>query len=168
MERHDKVAAAIHWSLCKKHEIPCDAENWWDHQPEKVMENEHIKILWDFNIYTDQKIEARRPDIVVIDLKEKIVKLIDIAVPKDCRIDDKEAEKIDKYQKLRIELERLWEMKTMVIPIVIGSLGTIPKQLKHHIERLELNNISLIEIQKSVILGTANILRKVLQLSGAG
>ena len=132
------------------------------------MENEHIKILWDFNIYTDQKIEARRPDIVVIDLKEKIVKLIDIAVPKDCRIDDKEAEKIDKYQKLRIELERLWEMKTMVIPIVIGSLGTISKQLKHHIERLELNNISLIEIQKSVILGTANILRKVLQLSGAG
>ena len=168
MERHNKVAAAIHWSLCKKHQIMCDADNWWNHQPEKVIENENVKILWDFNIYTEKKIEARRPDIVVIDKKEKSVQLNDIAVPKGSRIDEKEAEKIDKYQELRIELERLWNMKTKIVPIVIGALGAISTQFKNHIDRLELNNINLIEIQKSVILGTASILRKVLQLSGAG
>ena len=59
-------------------------------------------------------------------------------------------------------------MKTKIVPIVIGALGAISKQFKNHIDRLELNNINLIEIQKSVILGTASILRKVLQLSGAG
>lgn len=67
------------------------------------------------------------------------MELIDVSVPKDCRIDVKEREKIEKYQDLRIELERLWEMKTIVVPIVIGSLGTISKNFKDHIQRLELN-----------------------------
>ena len=65
-ERHDNVARNIHWHICKKHGIEC-GENWWSHQPEPVVENDEVKILWDFNIYTDRKIHARRPDIVVIE-----------------------------------------------------------------------------------------------------
>ena len=43
------------------------AENWWEHQPEPAMENEDYKLLYDFNIRTDKKISARRPDIFVVD-----------------------------------------------------------------------------------------------------
>ena len=54
------------------------------------MENEKIKILWDFNVYTDRKIEARKPDIIVIDnykgKKNKKAKLINISVPTDTYI----------------------------------------------------------------------------------
>ena len=163
-ERHDKN---IHWHLCGKYGIE-RTETWWSHEPEAVVENQDVKILWDFNVYTDRKITARRPDIVMIDKTRKTAKLIDVSIPADRRIDEKEKEKIEKYQELRIELERLWEMKTMTVPIVIGSLGAISKQFKEHLQRLNIEKISLIDIQKTVLLQTAHILRRVLQLSGAG
>ena len=43
------------------------AKNRYEHNAEKVTENEKAKILWDFNIQTDHIIQARRPDIVVKD-----------------------------------------------------------------------------------------------------
>ena len=39
----------------------------------------------------------------------------------------KEAEKILKYEDLRIEIERMWNVKTKVIPVIIGATGTISK-----------------------------------------
>ena len=36
---------------------------------EGVVETKNFKILWDFTIHCDRKIEARRPDIVFIDKK---------------------------------------------------------------------------------------------------
>ena len=166
-QRHDNVAKNIHWHLCKKNGIECE-EKWWNHQPEPVEENDAIKILWDFNIYTDKKITARRPDIVVIDRINKIVQIIDISVPADHRVEEKENEKVNKYQDLRIEIERLWELKTMTTPIVIGSLGAIPTRFKEQLKRLDIDNFNIVNIQKSVLLGTAHIIRKVLQLSGSG
>ena len=68
-ERHDNVARNVHWHLCNKDGIGCE-KNWWNHQPDGVLENEEVKILWDFNVYTDKKISARRADIVVIDKKK--------------------------------------------------------------------------------------------------
>jgi len=49
---------------------------------------------------------ARRPDLVVVDKHLGNVMLIDVAIPSDLNVADKEAEKINKYQDLRIELER--------------------------------------------------------------
>ena len=39
-------------------------------------------------------------------------------------------EKIEKYQDLARELRILWNMKVKVIPIIIGTLGTTPRQVK--------------------------------------
>jgi hypothetical protein len=39
----------------------------------------------------------------------------------------KEAEKILKYKNLTIEIQRMWSVKTGVIPVVIGATGTISK-----------------------------------------
>ena len=44
-------------------------DKWYEHKPESVLENEDYKILWDFSIQTDV-IEARRPDLVVVDKRE--------------------------------------------------------------------------------------------------
>ena len=41
----------------------------------------------------------------------------------------KENEKRKKYLVLTRELKKQWNMKVMVIPIVIGALGKIPKPL---------------------------------------
>ena len=48
-KRHDRVATTIHWALCKKYGLP-HTEKWCDHRAEPVMENEHVKLLWDFNV----------------------------------------------------------------------------------------------------------------------
>ena len=80
--RHDKVATAVHWGILKTNNLP-HLKHWYEHKAEAVMENEKVEILWNFNIYVDKLINARRPDIVVIkkDLKECYI--IDIAIPGD-------------------------------------------------------------------------------------
>ena len=98
-KRHDKVAQLVHWNLCKKYELKY-AKNWYDHVTESVTENEKAKILWDFTIQTDHVIQARRPDIVVKEKGLDHTWIIDIAVPGDSRIEEKEKEKIEKYQDL--------------------------------------------------------------------
>ena len=66
------------------------------------MESENFKILWDFTVLCDRKIEARRPDIVFIDKKEReVVVMIDVAIHGDDRVKDKELEKVKKYQQLQ-------------------------------------------------------------------
>ena len=66
--------------------------------------------MWDFRIQTDHVIEARRPDLVVVDKKKKSCKIIDFPVPGDRRIEEKEKDKIEKYQDLGI-----FELNTLFI-----------------------------------------------------
>ena len=50
--------------------------------------------------------------------------------------------------------------KEKVVPVVIGALGSIPLKLKSYLCQLDVDcNISV--LQKSALLGTAHILRKV-------
>jgi len=79
------------------------------------------------NIQTDYLIEHRRPDIIVVHKDNKRALLIDIVVPADARVEEKEQEKMDRYQDLARELKRLWKVETKVIPIVVGALGTVAK-----------------------------------------
>ena len=53
------------------------------------MENDDVKILWDFNIQTDHLIVHRRPDIVVVNKKDSTRNTIDIAVPGDKQVNQK-------------------------------------------------------------------------------
>ena len=128
-----------------------------------MLETSDVKILWDFNIQTDNEIQARRPDIVVVNKKDRKCYIIDVAVPGDVRIAEKETEKIEKYDELKREVERLWKVKARVIPIVLGALGTVTRSLSNYIKEIGVKTqIKL--IQKSVLLGTARVLRKVLEI----
>jgi hypothetical protein len=55
--------------------------------------------------------------------------LIDITFAGDRNVIKKEAEKISKYQYLIIEIQRMWNVKTKVIPVIIGASGTISHSL---------------------------------------
>ena len=63
--RHNNVSKFIHWSLCAKFSLDY-CESSWNHYPLSVVENDEVKLLWDFNIWTDKVISARCPDIIVI------------------------------------------------------------------------------------------------------
>ena len=61
-------------------------EKWYEHEPESVVKNEGVTLLWDVNIQCDHIIEARRPDIVLINKQEKSCLIIDIAIPGEVRV----------------------------------------------------------------------------------
>ena len=96
-------------------------DKWYNNVPESVLENENYKLLWGFSIRTNHHIEARRPDLVLVDKSKKSCHMIDVAIPEDSEVKEKEAEKVEKYQNLARELRRIWEVKTKVVPIVLGA-----------------------------------------------
>ena len=73
----------------------------------------------------------------------------------------KEAKEILKYKDLTIEIQRMWKVKTRVIPVIIGATGPISKSFRKYVSNIP-GNHEVKELQKSAILGTAHILRNVL------
>jgi hypothetical protein len=57
--------------------------------------------------------------------------LIDVAIPRDRNVIQKEAEKILKYKDLTIEIQRMWNVKTRMISVIIGATGTISKSFRN-------------------------------------
>ena len=87
--------------------------------------------------------------------------LIDVAIPGDKNVIIKEAEKILKYKDLTIEIQRMWNVKTKVIPVIIGANWTILKTFRKYVSNIP-GNHEVKEMQETAILGTAHIHRKVL------
>jgi len=145
-KRHDKLAQLVHWNLCKRYGLQHE-RNWYDHTAEKVLENEKVKILWDFSIETDYVIQARRPDIVVKDKEMNHTWIIDIAMPGDARIEEKE-------EKIARKISRLWMTSTNVVPVIVGSLGAVGR-LEEVLKMLEVDEKEVDRVQFSTILGSA-------------
>ena len=101
--------------------------------------------------------------MVVVDKKESSCEIIDFAVPGDSRIEEKEKDKKEKYQDLGSELQKIWNVKVNIIPLVVGSLGAIPKQFGNRLKQTGIT-AGTAQVQKTVLLGTARILRKVLEI----
>jgi len=89
--------------------------------------------------------------------------IIDIAVPGDYRVKEKESEKIGKYHDLPLESTRLWKTSTIVIPIVIGALGA-SHQTVDWMALLGVAEHKYPLIQQTALLGSAHMLRKVLPI----
>ena len=122
-------------------------------------------MLWDFSVRTDHEIEARRPDLLIIDKSEKNCQIIDVEIPEDERVRANEDEKVEKYQDLVTEVRRkMWGVRTKVIRIVVEALGTIPLSLKENLWTIGVEaSIELIQIS-ILTLGSARILRIVLEM----
>ena len=127
--RHDNLGKIVQWKLARKCNFEA-GDRWYEHEPESVLENRDYKILWDFSIQTDHVIEAWRPDLVEVDKKERSCKIIDFAVPGDSRIEEEK----EKYQDLRRVLQKIWNVKVKIIPLVVCSLGAIPKQFGNRLK----------------------------------
>ena len=67
------------------------------------------KLFWDFNIYSDHVIEARKHDKVLVKKNFKEWVTIGNAVLGDLRVERKD-DKIVKYGNRRRKLGRLWEV----------------------------------------------------------
>jgi hypothetical protein len=89
--------------------------------------------------------------------------LIDVAIPSDKNVIQKEAEKKLKYKSLSIEIQRMWNVKCFVIPVIIGATGIVCKSLQKYLETIP-GQHSLDSLQETVILGTSHNIRKYYKL----
>ena len=135
--KHDWVGKVIHWELCKKFQFD-DMNKWYMHNPTSVLENDTHKLLWDFDIQVDHLILTRQPDLIIINKNKRTYTIVDFAILADHGVKSKESEKKDKYLDLTWELKKLWNMKVMFIPIIIGTLGKVTKELIKELEDLEI------------------------------
>jgi hypothetical protein len=88
--------------------------------------------------------------------------LNDVSIPSDRNVIQKEAEKKLKYKNLSIEIQRMWNMKCFVIPVVTGAMGIVSKTLKKYLVTIP-GQHSIDTLQKNTIQRTSHIIRKVLQ-----
>jgi hypothetical protein len=87
--------------------------------------------------------------------------LTDVAISGDRNVIKKEAEKILKYKDHKIEIQRMWNVKIKLIPVIIGATGTISKSFRMYVSNIP-GNHEVSELQKTAILGIALMFRKVL------
>ena len=69
--------------------------------------------------------------------------------------------KLSKHKDLEIEISSMWKVRTKIVPVRIGALGTIKKGLDQNLHLLP-GHRSVIEIQKITLMSTTHIILTVL------
>ena len=152
----------VYWEICKKHGIKC-SDRWFKEAPEKVRLSKcgRYEIWWDKKVENPKALEANRPDLVLIDKEQKHWLIIDFSVPNDINVESKEKEKIEKYMPLAYEARKMCGVTTKIVPLVVGALGAVSTNLEKNLAHLNIKHIQTC-MQKSAIIGTSIILKKVL------
>ena len=120
-----------------------------------MCESTNNKLLWDFKIQTDNKIEYNKPDIVILDTIERKCLISEVACPLEIRLKGKEKEKIESYQYLKQELKRIWKLRWVtVVPVIIGAWGTVSKDIEKWLATIGVTcRLESLHIAKSVLTG---------------
>jgi hypothetical protein len=116
--------------------------------PKPVYEKGDVTVLWNQAVHTDREVTENRPDIIIKKTKEKTCTLIDVAIPVDRNAVQKEAEKKLKYKSLCIEIQRMWNLKCTIIPVIIGATGIITRSLRRNLEAVP-RKYSIDSLQKT-------------------
>jgi hypothetical protein len=74
------------------------------------------------------------------------------------RIED---ERILKCKDLTTEIQRMWNVKARVVPVITGATGTVSKSLRQYPSKIS-HKHEIKKLQKTAVLGTAHILGEVL------
>ena len=137
-------------------------ENWFMHNPADVVIKDEIEVAYDQTILTTRPVGANRLDILIKDRGSMKAYIIDISCPVDTNVSKKESEKIAKYGALRVEAERMWGVKAEVIPVIVGGLGAVTKNLRDNLAKIPGCPDSFM-CQKICLLGSKKILQDVLR-----
>ena len=143
--------------------IKLDKEHWCEHVPQSV-ETSHeggVTVWWNQLVQHDRAITDNKRDIIIRDNEKGTCVLIDVAISGDRNVIKEEAEDILKCRDLILEIQRVWNVKSKVIPVITGANGTISKSLRQYLSNRPVNH-EIKELHKTAILGTAQILREVL------
>ena len=131
------------------------------------LENNHAKLVWDFEFNLRKTTISRRPDLTLEDKEKKILWICVMACPQENNTVTKQDEKQTKYRQLAFELrERRAEYKIYVIPAVIGALSGVIKEAIHEVKKIfkedDLCEKSVREMQRTILMDGETIIHKIL------
>lgn len=155
---HDKVTCHFHWCLCRKCGSEADQKPY-GYNPEKFIENHQVKVLWDFNIQTAF---LRAPYLIAPLLinnqgnDSSLRLLIRVTI-----ISRPQNNTVKKSADPRIEVARMHLLSSPQLSF--GRCGSTSSNIKAYIEKTGMNP-SIPSLQKSLLPGTANILRKMFSM----
>ena len=142
IKRHDRVCAQLHFNMCKETGGQLDKKHWYEHVPKSVetIQEGEVTILWNQQVQTDRTTPNNKPDIIICDNEKVTCMLIDVGISGDRNVNKKEAEKILKHKDLSKEIQRMWNVKTKVIPEIRQPTGTISESFRKHVETMKSRN----------------------------
>jgi hypothetical protein len=85
-----------------------------------------------------------------------------VAIPADRNVTQKEAEMKLKYKRSCTEIQQMWSIICVIMPVVIGATGIVTRDLRKNSEAIP-GKHSIDSLQKTAILGTSHIIQKLLQ-----
>ena len=165
LSRHNEVAKIIHRHLAIKYKLVTNPPPFYKYSPNVVLESKDTVMYWDRPVLTDRTVDYNRPDIVLVNKKEKTALIIDISCPLSTNLQKTEAEKIRKYQNLCIDMKLTWQLSEVrVVPVVISVTGVVTEKLKTSLEKLNLPQTLIKHLQRTTIMQTCHIVRKFLNV----
>ena len=105
----------------------------------KSVETRHggkVTILWNQQVQTDRTVPNNKAYIIIRDNEKGTCMLIDVIISGDRNMVEKETEKILKYKYLTVEIQIMWNVKTKVIPVIIGATGTISESFRKYVSNI--------------------------------
>jgi hypothetical protein len=86
---------------------------------------------------TNRTVPSNKPDITIHDNKKGTCMLINVAIPGDRNVINKEAEKILKYKYLITVIQCMWNVKPKVVSVIIGGTETTSKSFRQYLSNIE-------------------------------
>jgi hypothetical protein len=95
------------------------------------------------------------PDVIIKNKNVKTCVLVDVAIPADRNVTQKQAEKyLPKYKRLCVKIQRMSNMKCMIISVIIRANGILTGSLKKF--RSHTNKHAIDSVQKTATLGVSH------------
>ena len=163
--RHDNVGQHVVEEIVKQE----NKESTYRKRPESVTVIGNKEIWWNMPIKTANKVEYNRSNVVIWNRETKVCHLVEISVPLDINISNRQVVKRDKYMPLVSEMQQLYRNYTFkIIPVIVGCIGAIPKSLEQNLKKLGLEDATykplIKKLHKTALLGSVKIMKTFIRM----
>ena len=158
--RHDRMGKILYNTHIQKH-FP-ETKNEQLQEPEYIRKVKHMEYWWNISIKTATKVPHNKPDLIIWNNEKMICTINDFSCPLDSNISKKVSEKKNNYGPLVRNMQIIYpNYKFEMIPIIVGCLGYVQKDLKIYMKQLGFDNkeipFLIRRLQIASICGTVNV-----------
>jgi len=116
----------LHYSICKALGIET-TDKWYTHIPKPVCEDGDVTVLWNQAVHINREVTANRPDIIIKNKKRENMHT-------DRCGNTRRQKCCAKYKSLCIEIQRMWNLKCTIVPLIIGGTGIVTRSIRKNLE----------------------------------